>query len=415
MSRILKISSLIVSVMFLFSTAVFAEDLDKELFAALQNGKGETVNDLLVKGADINARDGNGFTPLMIAAAQRDIAMVHALLSKGADANLKNNDGGTALIAAIASGNKILGDIVQSLLAKGADANARDKNEEITRNQAERIGLNWPDVSKKLIENHWVETSMIVTDMRSGLPVTLMPTVDLERDKEQIFRVFGADSDKVLSILQEAKNGRTALTWALERGYTEIAELLIAAGAKETEQTKKDLDRKLLKDVKAETPMDLNQELFKAVQGGYTRTVALLLAKGAGVNARDKGDYTALMWAAIKDQAKTVEALIADGADVNAKNNLGMTALEWAASYGYTEIVTILLANGADANAKRNDGGTALMSASARGHIETVKILLNKGVDVNAKDNYGWTALKSALQNKRIEIINLLKEAGAKE
>src|SRR5208283_3661627 len=88
------------------------------------------VQVLLAKGADVNAKMGNGRTALMVASSNafdwiyhlehldQRLDVVQALLAKGADVNAKDNDGATALMLASSSG---LLDVVQALLAKGAD------------------------------------------------------------------------------------------------------------------------------------------------------------------------------------------------------------------------------------------------------------------------------------------------------
>jgi ankyrin repeat protein len=190
-----------------------------------------------------------------------------------------------------------------------------------------------------------------------------------------------------------------------------------------------------------------------------------LIDKGADVNAKTEGGWTALMVVAAGGYADTMKgytsamdspftgrfsetghyvgtlrALIAGGADVNAKTEDGWTALMVAVGKGRTAIVEALIAGGADVNAKTEDGWTALMVAADWGraqkdilrisphpvmelsflsggkyyYIETVQTLIAAGADVNAKNNLGETALKKATENRHTEIARLLKKAGAK-
>jgi ankyrin repeat protein len=55
------------------------------------------VDLLLTRGADLDAGDNRGRTPLMIAAALGDAATAALLLQRGADRTRRDNDGKTAL------------------------------------------------------------------------------------------------------------------------------------------------------------------------------------------------------------------------------------------------------------------------------------------------------------------------------
>ena len=55
----------------------------------------ETVELLIAKGADVNARTGNGFTPLHWGSDNKEIAEL--LIAEGADVNAKDYDSETPL------------------------------------------------------------------------------------------------------------------------------------------------------------------------------------------------------------------------------------------------------------------------------------------------------------------------------
>jgi uncharacterized caspase-like protein len=95
---------------------------------AAENGDPTTVQTLLTYGADVNARDWQGWTPLIYAAENGDITTVQTLLAHKAHVNAKSEGSGwTALMSAASRGHLL---VTQALLANGAEANARDKDDQ---------------------------------------------------------------------------------------------------------------------------------------------------------------------------------------------------------------------------------------------------------------------------------------------
>ena len=91
-----------------------------------------TVEALLDSGADIEARDPDGSTPLLPAAAFAQTDVFKLLLRRGARVDVRDKDGNTPLIAAscecaVATMNDAY-DVVKLLLEKGSDVNARASN-----------------------------------------------------------------------------------------------------------------------------------------------------------------------------------------------------------------------------------------------------------------------------------------------
>jgi uncharacterized protein len=67
------------------------------LHAAVAGKRQEMVDFLIEAGADLNARDGRGWTPLNLAAHEGPPGLVESLLAAGADPSIPNNDGHTPL------------------------------------------------------------------------------------------------------------------------------------------------------------------------------------------------------------------------------------------------------------------------------------------------------------------------------
>ena len=84
---------------------------------------------------------------------------------------------------------------------------------------------------------------------------------------------------------------------------------------------------------------------FGQVKMDTQKSVAMLLEKGADVNATNNIGWTALIWASVNGHKETVAKLLKDGADINAKTNLGKTAIMMARWEGRrTEIINMLTA-----------------------------------------------------------------------
>ena len=98
----------------------------EDLIEPVKTGDVGTVRKLLTAGGDVNARDSEGSTLLMLAAYAGDLAMVRALLDAGADVNASDERGWTALSKSTYNFEQKHGyaDIAQALINAGANIEA---------------------------------------------------------------------------------------------------------------------------------------------------------------------------------------------------------------------------------------------------------------------------------------------------
>jgi hypothetical protein len=97
------------------------------------------VKYFLSQGADINAKDGGGNTPLHNAAAMIDaVEVLKFLISKGADVHAKANNGATSLHYAARYNHNI--EIAQLLVSKGALVDASDNKDKTPLDWAKEHG-----------------------------------------------------------------------------------------------------------------------------------------------------------------------------------------------------------------------------------------------------------------------------------
>lgn len=98
--------------------AAYGNLSNAKALAELDATRAAMVVVLLERGAQVNGKDEDGWTPLLWSAWSGMPKVVETLLNKGADVNAADRQGNTALIIAARRG---LDGIVEALLAKGAD------------------------------------------------------------------------------------------------------------------------------------------------------------------------------------------------------------------------------------------------------------------------------------------------------
>lgn len=115
--------------------------------------------------------------------------------------------------------------------------------------------------------------------------------------------------------------------------------------------------------------------LMRAVRDGESKEFTSLLKRGADINAKDSYGWSALYYAATRNDFNIVKALVERGADVSAADDLGDTVLMVAARKGNTQIVKYLIEKGADVNARTKNGVTVLTLMKSYGKAELVEVI----------------------------------------
>jgi hypothetical protein len=117
----------------------------------------------------------------------------------------------------------------------------------------------------------------------------------------------------------------TTLHVAAQRGDLEMAALLIEKGAIVNALTS-----------------DKSTPLHLAASKGYSKIVKLLIKKGASVNALTSSNLSPLNCAEQSGNAETVALLIENEASVNALTTANQALLHWALQFGTTETIAFL-------------------------------------------------------------------------
>ena len=175
------------------------------LHSAAHWGHKETVELLINKGANVNAKDSkHKETPLYNAASAGHRQVAELLIDKGADVNAKRDLGRlqlTPLYAAASEGHK---ELVELLIANGADVNPKDDNVMAPLNAAVELG------HKEVVELLIAKGADVNGDMGGSIPLDLVA-------------------------LMKSQSG---LDLATINGLTEIADILRKHGGKTGEELK---------------------------------------------------------------------------------------------------------------------------------------------------------------------------------
>ena len=356
---------------------------------------------LVEAGANVNAADYLGQTPLEWAAKYASHDIVQMLIKAGADVNAESRYG-TVLMA----GTRVA--IAKLLIDAGADVNAgtimsplanaaKYGNAELIRllvekgakvNDPKDPPIHWagkPEAAKALLEAG-ADVNQRNANGETALHLAMSawsPTAETVK----LLLEAGAD------VKAKSATGATPLHAAIQLGKPEIAKLLIAAGA--------EVDAK---DNQGDTPLSVahaNLVWARSVQnvdnGPYEAVVQVLVDAGAKDDGR-----TELQRAVAANDLEQVKKLIADAVDVNATGPRRITAMHIASEQGHAEILAALIEAGAKVDVSDAQRMRPLHLAA---NAETARLLIAHG----AKVDIGLPSpLYMATMNGRADVVREL-------
>ena len=319
------------------------------------------VSQLLInEGANINAEDQFGNSPLLLAVkSTKSKVFVTMLLKEKVDIKCKKNARECPIIQASRSGNR---EIIEMLLDAGADINAENEFGQTALTAA--VVNEDTDTAEMLLERG--------ADPNIGKP---RPIIEAARTRNKRLIDILSHGRRVVNLNATDEQGNTALIVALQKGYQDIAHQLLEAGANPNVENKSGEIPLIIALEKEYIDMSLPHELLKR------------------------------------------------GAKPNVKNTSGEPAIIIALKKGYLEVFDELLEHeNIDINAQNTDGDTPLIVAFREGHLDVVYKLLEKGANPNIPNQAGETVLKMIVYSngrihnvppRLIHLVQALVDAGA--
>ena len=285
-----------------FNETVVTDRIDRFFLESIKEGNLAPVQMLIDEGINIEYKNVDGQTPLMLACEHGYDEIVKALIKqksdwdKNFDLDVQDQNGATALMIAIEKRND---QIAERLIAAGADLDIRNKDKFTPLMIA---------IKKR---NNGIAERLIAESAKGNINIDIVNNI-----------------------------GSTALMVAIKEENDQIAERLIA------ESANRNINHDIVSKFKF-TALDIannigSTALMIAIEKRNDQIAERLIASGADLDITNKVKSTALMIAAHNGNNKIVKLLIDAGANLNLKNSDGDTALRIAEITKNREIIKLI-------------------------------------------------------------------------
>ncbi|KAH6616443.1 ankyrin repeat-containing domain protein [Boeremia exigua] len=430
------------------------------LHTSIDNKDAATTSILLRFGADADAPDTDGTSPLCAATKAASVDCARILLKHGADANFKDNEGTTALFKAIQAGSV---DIMTVLLDNGANPNLPCPKHPLWPScyHPEALGLMLSRGADHKRTPGIMELAASLKKLKSVkilIEAGVSPNVRKDGAYTPLASAIRDNSADIVTYLLD--NGADPNLKAVEfptfkcitHKRTQYLPQLAAAGADlhtpkgiiETAVSHKDKDAIIYLLDQGVNPNDRcpdggNTALTTAIRDNNLELVDLLLNHGANPAVRGQ-DWPLCM--AVRNPAILERLLAFPGLNPRAFRGV----LEMAVHAGHLESVKLLLKAGVSVEDKNCGVFSPLTTAIREGHkaivrylldeayadpnapgehlplvkalrsydgsdVEVIQMLLSRGADIN-RMHRGWNAVLQAVENSDVEILGLLVSLG---
>ena len=431
---------------------------------ATQMGRTDIVKLLIENGADIefeNKIKRYKKRPLQLALEKNDTEIISFLIKNGADVNVVEDQSFKRMFVLHWALDKGYKDIARLAIENDADL-SKECCGKIPLQLALEKG--YKGIARLIIEKSDIDLmsqEQCTESLKSAIIGVYRQKTESDKiEYKEIIKSLIENGSKLDVVINSGKyKGYAPLHWAIENGYVDIVDLLIAKGA--------NIDKKPAGTFGIyKTPMSKaiqrNVEIEKLIEGEEDHQsrnmhlsdlnknleiMKLLIENGAKLNKSDFYDNDPLHYAVIKGYTRVVEALIERKAIKSIEKNIekkikyyhlgekanGYTPIEWAIEQGYEDIAKLLMENvksleqstlrkALEENCKsvvkifiekdKYIDSRVLNWAVEKGHKDIIELLIEKGKDIASMSKARNNLLFSALESGNIEIVELLLNNG---
>ena len=247
----------------------------------------ESARKILKQGADVQLRNNDGKTALMLAIERGNLNIFNILLDAKTNANLKNKAGKTAIMMAM---ERELMPFVDALIPRCNISIKSGEGKTVLVMAVEKGESNLvKKMTARLPRLAHPKDSRGMTALMIALELGHLDIADHLADIESFYRL----SDK---------DGKNALDYALKFGHEALAKKLTEKG---------------LTPYVEKPPPVVSEELMKAVEIDDKARVEELIGKGVELDGKNADGKTALVMSIELGRNEIMDMLIKAGADVN--------------------------------------------------------------------------------------------------
>lgn len=407
----------------------------------------EGINELLSKGAHLEAKDKNGRTALDWAAYNGKLEAVILLLEKGAIVDSRDNEGYTPLHKAIISGSK---SIVNLLLSKGAFVNSVPKKRksslvrsvkllrdsgshemsdgdttlDLKPSSVETIAFHSP-LQMAILLNHGIIAELLICQYNADVNIVdqsgMSPLHYAAYRRDFLLMSLLIESDANVNL--QDTHGYTPLHKSIWSEEKVCVDLLLSSGANPTLQASdgstalhlaiKLNNLSIVKTIlkyslwRGQGKTDIEEDEDNLHDSVVDKKYGKLKSNEERTSKKRKSDpgvrsKDLLFFLSKPDLCNTYPAKDMD--DINLKRGRQKKGKMPKPLYVGPDILDI----------RCSEGCIPLLKAISQGNLPIALYLIRKGSDVNTKNIQNMKPIDIALQNHDIPMITLLLENGAK-
>ena len=383
----------------------------------------DRMKSLIAAGADVNATNNLGQTPLHKAAEKiRGWDMnengnnepFQLLVKSGANVNARDNEGRTPLDVLAAADTSFKSEATALLIKAGAKNSARDKHGRTPAHLALTGEWPWDSAGENLQRLAEAGADLSAKDNEGKTPLHYLAALG---SQSPMFFIHGVGDTFIAAKvnLDECDNdGDTPLMIAAKTGTPDVFEWLVKQGA-DLDATNKAGETPRMLALKngnqspglgrGMTSLSAELDIFQAIREGKDNSAERILkANPKLANTPDRTGQTPLRMAVMLDRTNLVSLLEARGAKWDAPS---------AVIAGRADLVKKILNDQPSAIAESANSESLLHLATIYGNVDIIQQLLATGADLQAVDSFGLSPLGRARLKSQAESANLLVAHGA--